>query len=241
METLRIFGAGVRASVVVDLIHWHFADQIAVEGFYDDRRPVGTTGPGGYPVLGTVENGIAAVSQERMLRTAFVALGTRASARGCQVFLELRDRGVRLLNLVAPTAHVSPSARIGDNALVLPGVFVGCGATIGHLFCAHGGAVVEHHGRVGHNVLLGPNVAIASRANIASHVFIGAGCAIVPQITVGSGTLLGAGAVVVRDVPAHAIAFGQPATPIREVRPGDEVPVAADIQILAEKGLEEWL
>ena len=123
MENLRIFGAGVRASVVVDLIHWQFADRIVVEGYYDDRLPAGTNGPAGYPVLGTVVEGIEAVWRDGT--AAFIALGTLASARGCQVFLELRSRHVRVLKLVSPHAHVSPSAQIGENALIMPGVFIG--------------------------------------------------------------------------------------------------------------------
>ncbi len=64
--------------------------------------------------------------------------------------------------LIAPTAHVSPSATIGENALVFGGVFIGSEVTIGRLFTAHGGTVVEHHCTLGHNILLGPGVNLAA-------------------------------------------------------------------------------
>jgi UDP-2-acetamido-3-amino-2,3-dideoxy-glucuronate N-acetyltransferase len=42
---------------------------------------------------------------------------------------------------------------------------------------------------------------------------IGAGSVIVCGITIGSFALIGAGSVVTRDVPAHALVYGNPAHP----------------------------
>src|SRR5437867_4068514 len=207
MQYVRIFGAGVRASIAIDLIRWQFADCLTVEGYYDDRLTCGKKGPGDYPVLGNVAAGLDAMSGSGCL--AFVALGTRASATGCRVFLDIRSRGIECLSLVSPLAFISPSAEIGENALVVPGVFIGCGVKIGHLFCAHGGAVVEHHSHVGHNVLLGPGVAIASSARIGSHSFLWAGCSVIPVRHIGCGTLLGAVSVVTQDIPAHVVSYGR--------------------------------
>jgi acetyltransferase EpsM len=200
---IRIFGAGIRASVVVDLIGWQFADQFRVEGYYDDRLIPGGKGPGGFPIPGTFADGLA--EMPRLDRWAFVAAGTRTSAGGCRVFWELRSRGVQIASLVSSAAHVSPTAGIGENALVFPGSYVGTQVRVGHLFCAHGGSVVEHHGQLGHNVLLGPGVSIASSCQIGSHSFLGAGATMIPERRVGPGTLLGAGSLMVRDIPAHVV------------------------------------
>ncbi len=234
-QQLRIFGAGVRAQVVVDLIAWCFADQLEIEGFYDDRLAVGSSGPSGYPILGNVPYGLEQMPASNS--TAFIALGTRASATGCEIFLALQERHVSVQSLIAPTAHISPSARIGQNALVMPGVFIGCDARIGHLFCAHGGAVIEHHCRIGHNVLLGPGVALASKVSIGSHAFLGAGATIIPEKTVGHGTFLGAGSLIIHDIPSGVIAFGRPAAPVRTPRPGDEIPLVAEVERLIGLGL----
>jgi sugar O-acyltransferase (sialic acid O-acetyltransferase NeuD family) len=238
MEKLHIFGAGVRASVVTDLIQWDFADRILLDGYYDDNVPAGTPGPAGRPVLGTVAEGIEAVARSGTM--AFVALGTFASARGCQVFLELRSRQVNVPHLVSPRAHVSPSACLGENVLIMPGVFVGSQVTIGHMTCAHGGVAIEHNTRIGHNVLLGPGVALAGYVTVGSHSFLGAGCSIIPEVTLGSGVLLGAGAVVVRDIPSYSVARGCPARTMRQVRAGEEIPLPAQIHELAQLGLAEF-
>ena len=68
---MRIFGAGVRARLVLDLIAWQFADCFGVEGYYDDGLVVGTTGPGGYPILGNFAEGLE--EMRGLGRQAFVA------------------------------------------------------------------------------------------------------------------------------------------------------------------------
>ena len=46
---------------------------------------------------------------------------------------------------------------------------------------------------------------------IGRHVWIGAGAIILPGVSIGDDALIGAGSVVTRDVPAGAIALGNPA------------------------------
>ncbi|AEG00274.1 acyltransferase [Methylomonas methanica] len=51
---------------------------------------------------------------------------------------------------------------------------------------------------------------------IGKNCFIGARSIIMPGINIGDGAIVGAGAVVTRDVPANAVAAGNPAKIIRE-------------------------
>ena len=224
-KPLRILGAGRRAQVVVDQLVWHFSDAYRVDGFYDDQKPAGSAGPGGFPILGPIAQGCAELPGSGAC--AFLALGTYRSWRACDVLVELLAQSVPFARLVAPTAHVSPSAVIGENALVMAGVFIGAEVQIGHLFTAHGGAVVEHHGQIGHNVLLGPGSTLAGLCQVEDHCFLGAGTALMPSVGIGIGTMVGAGSVVIADLPPGVIAFGVPAVPRRPVGESDEVPAPA--------------
>lgn len=219
---LRIFGAGLRAQVAVDQIAWHFNDHYVVEGYYDDTLPVGSAGPNGFPVLGTIAQGTADTPDSGA--HVYLALGTYRSWRSCELFAEFSAKGIKFARLIAPTAHVSPSAVIGENALVFDGVFVGSEAVVGHLFTAHGGSTVEHHCTIGNNVLLGPGVTLAGLTYIEDHCFLGSGTSTKPRTRVGAGTMTGAGSVVIADLPPGVIAAGLPATPQRDVTENDEVP-----------------
>lgn len=50
---------------------------------------------------------------------------------------------------------------------------------------------------------------------IGKNVWIGARANILPGVTIGDGAVIGTGAVVTKDIPAHAIAVGNPARVIR--------------------------
>ncbi len=219
---LRVFGAGMRARVVADLLAWEFAGRYRLDGYYDDGQPGGSMGPGGAPILGTVEEGCRTLADGGV--HAFIALGTYRSWRACEVLAELRRTAVPVARLVSPSAHVSSTAVIGDGALVMGGVFIGAEVVIGDLFTAHGGVVVEHHGTIGHNVLLAPGVSLCGCSRIADHCFLGVGTSVIPEIRIGEGTMTGAGSVVVRDLPAGVVALGNPCRPLRPVADGDEVP-----------------
>lgn len=66
--------------------------------------------------------------------------------------------------------------------------------------------------RVGRNVHIRPNYQFSSPQNveIGDHVWIGSRVTILPGVTIGEGTVIGAGAVVSKDVPACAVAAGNP-------------------------------
>ncbi|BEU99894.1 acyltransferase [Novosphingobium olei] len=56
---------------------------------------------------------------------------------------------------------------------------------------------------------------------IGDYCFIGAHAVIMPGVTIGDHCIIGAGSVVLRDVPAHSLAFGNPARVIeRNIQTG---------------------
>lgn len=56
----------------------------------------------------------------------------------------------------------------------------------------------------------------ASPIKIGKNVWIGGGSIILPGVTIGDHAVIGAGSVVNKDIPALAVAVGNPAKPIRQ-------------------------
>ena len=90
------------------------------------------------------------------------------------------------------------------------------------------------------DVMIGPNVTICTASHpvsprlrakglqynkpvrICAGAWLGAGCVVLPGVTVGAGSVIGAGSVVTRDVPAGAVAAGNPCRVLREIGEKDE-------------------
>lgn len=88
---------------------------------------------------------------------------------------------------------------------------------------------------IGDDVQLGPNVQLLTPTHpvdpeqrrakweagapirIGDNVWIGGGAIVLPGVTVGENTVIGAGAVVTRDLPANAVAVGNPARVVRRL------------------------
>jgi len=98
-QNLRIFGAGVRAQVIVDLARQHFSSEYELEGFYDDNSQLGKIGPADLPVLGPIERGLSELPGSGV--HAFFALGTHKSWRNFEILHNLRSRNVPIANLIS--------------------------------------------------------------------------------------------------------------------------------------------
>lgn len=126
-----------------------------------------------------------------------------------------------------PTLRLNPPfhALFGRNIRLGKNVFINTGCT----FMDRGGITL------GDEVFLGPNVSLITTNHqippalrrttvsrpitLGRRVWIGAGALILPGVTVGENSIIGGGAVVTHDIPANAIAVGNPARVLRYLTP----------------------
>lgn len=100
--------------------------------------------------------------------------------------------------LMAPLAHLSPDATIGDNCILLPNAFVGHDTTL------------DRFVSIANNASIGANVHIERGAHIGSNATIR------EKLTIGEFSLIGMGSVVLKDVAPGSIVVGNPARVIRQ-------------------------
>lgn len=222
-----LFGAGRQAGHALNLMEAMGAPWQEVV-LFDDAHPQLRTGARGRPVLGTLEQGVEYCVQQHA--PALVALGSRAGARRYAIFRALVGRGVELANLVHPSCHIAPSARLGVNVIMMPGCVIAADTTIGSLCCLFSSVTLEHDVTVGENVVFGPGAVASGFVRIGRHSFVGAGAVCAPDVTLGERALIGAGAVIVADVAPGTVSIGVPARFQRAVAEGDDAPTLAALQ-----------
>lgn len=93
---------------------------------------------------------------------------------------------------------------IGDSTMIGPNVTIACGSHPLEPGLRSKGLQLNHPVRIGKNV------------------WIGAGAILLPGVSVGDNAVIGAGSVVTKDIPAGAVAVGNPCRVIRMLEPEKE-------------------
>jgi sugar O-acyltransferase (sialic acid O-acetyltransferase NeuD family) len=162
-------------------------------------------------VVGAIEG-----YQPRETEALAIGLGDVAPRRS--VADGLIARGARLATVIHPTAWVAPSADIGAGAVIGPFAFVGPDARVGELSVLNAYASVGHDAVVGRCCVLSPYAAVTGRGVLEDEVLLATQATVTPRLRVGTGSAVSAGSIVFEDVPAHALARGNPAHASRPYR-----------------------
>jgi acetyltransferase-like isoleucine patch superfamily enzyme len=158
-----------------------------------------------------------------------LVLGAGATLRSGTVLYDGSTIGRRL-----QTGHgvvIREGCEIGDDVSVWTNTVIDYGCRIGNGVKIHCNCYVAQYSELEDDVFLAPGVTIANDLypgdrrsaelmagpRICAGAQIGVNVTILPFVRIGAGALIGAGSVVTRDIPAGAVAFGNPAVPRRKV------------------------
>jgi carbonic anhydrase/acetyltransferase-like protein (isoleucine patch superfamily) len=117
----------------------------------------------------------------------------------------------RLASLIAPSAFVAGTARIGKGSVVYPNCFVGHSAVLGERNFVLSNSVVNHDVCLEDDVTVCSGVTLAGFVHVEQGCYLGQACTIKQYVRIGRGSLIGMGSVVLRDVPPHSVMVGNPA------------------------------
>ncbi|MDQ3469871.1 MAG: hypothetical protein M3487_08925, partial [Actinomycetota bacterium] len=167
-----IIGAGGHALVCIEVLRSagaRVAGCVSSDGLAGaDLAPMGVDMAGTTDDVGRL---VAAGTTE-----LFVAVGDNDARR--RLTAAACADGGRLVVAVSADAVVSPTAAIGDGALVMPGAVVNAQASIGAGAIVNTNATVEHECRVGDFVHLAPRSVLAGRVVVGDGALVGVGACV---------------------------------------------------------------
>lgn len=143
-----------------------------------------------------------------------LTLGDPVSKR--KVFESIKDSGCRFGQIVAPSARVSKTAKVGSSLVVLEGAIVESLTELGDC------VVVDNYATVGHDSVVGSYCHIAAKSSIGGESVLGEGvfiglCVSTKQCNkIGSYVTVGMGSVVLKDLPDEVVAVGNPCRILRK-------------------------
>jgi len=198
-----ILGAGGHGRVVAEALR---ASGRRIAAFLDPDRSLWGKEVEDIRVAG----GDEALSEFPVARFAFaIGVGGRKDTRLRRALHEAAAaRGAVLPPVVAASASVARSARLGDGAQVLTCAVVHPGASVGAGTVVNTAAVVEHDCVLGAHAFVAPGAILCGGVKVGDGTFIGAGAVILPGVELGSNVLVAAGTVVRADVPDGGKALG---------------------------------
>ena len=112
-----------------------------------------------------------------------------------QIIEKLTLHNLNYVNIVHPSAYISPSAKIGVGNFVGPAAIIHTQAVIGHHCIINTGSIIEHDCSIGNTVHIAPASTVTGHVTIEDTAIVGAGAVILPQSHVKSAELVKAGSV----------------------------------------------
>ncbi|KAI0559666.1 Oxidoreductase [Gracilaria domingensis] len=123
-------------------------------------------------------------------------------------------------------SHIMPGAVLSEQCNIGQNVYIGGKAKLGKNVKVQNNVSIYDNVRIEDDVFLGPSCVLTNVKNPRSHVSrkheymstiikkgatVGANATIVCGVTLGEFSFVGAGAVVTKDIPPHAMVYGNPA------------------------------
>jgi sugar O-acyltransferase (sialic acid O-acetyltransferase NeuD family) len=119
------------------------------------------------------------------------------------------NSGFKVPTVIAPTAYVSPHAKIGTGTVVMHGAIVNAGAHVGKNCIINSNSLIEHGTQIQDHCHISTGVILNGNASIGTGAFVGSGTIVKEGVSIGTNSLVGMGLVIRHNVDHNTKDLGQ--------------------------------
>jgi sugar O-acyltransferase (sialic acid O-acetyltransferase NeuD family) len=218
IANIAVIGSSGHAKVVIDIVQQQ--GKYKIVGLLDRFRSAGEQTLG-YSILGKEED-LPELERAHDLKGAIIAIGdnfvrSQVAARVRQVAPNLA-----FVSAIHPSASIATEASIGEGTVVMAGVCVNSCSSIGRFCILNTRSSLDHDSTLEDFASLAPGVTTGGNCHIGQYSAIGIGAVLLHGIDIGEHTVVGAGSLVTNPIQSLVVAYGSPATTIRNRKPGDK-------------------
>lgn len=197
-KKVLVIGAGDGGYIISDILGFE-PQKYEIVGYLDDKQSLWGQELRGCQVLGGTDQ-IMTLKQQGFFDCVVISITSNMVVRK-KVFEKHRALGLEFINVIHPTVHINPSAKIGCSNLIYGMVYIGTETRVGdnNLISAH--SSIDHHNVVGSHNLFGPGVLTSGAVTIGDSCIFGAGVGIEPHLKIGNNVKIASGLSVTSHVP----------------------------------------
>ena len=185
---LIIIGAGGHARSCIDTIEQE--GKYKIGGLVGLSQEVGSS-QFGYEVLAT-DSELDELAKR--FQYAFLSLGQIHSPEPrIRLYEKLIAAGFVLPSIIAPSAYVSPHAKVGAGTIVMHGAILNAGVMVGNNCIINTRALLEHDSQVSDHCHISTGAILNGDTSVGTGSFIGSASVIKEGVSVGAGSLVGMG------------------------------------------------
>ena len=185
---LIVIGAGGHSRSCIDTIEQE--GKYKIGGLVGLSQEVGSS-QFGYEVLAT-DSELDELAKQ--FQFAFVALGQIHSPEPrIRLYEKLIAAGFVLPPIIAPSAYVSPHAKVGAGTIVMHGAILNAGVVVGNNCIINTRALLEHDSQVSDHCHISTGAILNGDTSVGIGSFIGSAAVIKEGVSVGAGSLVGMG------------------------------------------------
>jgi sugar O-acyltransferase (sialic acid O-acetyltransferase NeuD family) len=170
--------------------------------FVDDVRSEG-------PIFGARSTKFERLLDDKNEYELIVAVGEPSLRE--KLFNKAKENNFKIVNLIDPTALVSPSARLAEGIIICQFASVNAGTIIHENVLIQPYCIVGHDITIGSHSVLSPHSTPGGNSVFGSRVFVGMNSSIKEKLIIGNDVVIGMGAAVFNDLPDNVTVVGNPA------------------------------